>query len=272
MTSRLLRIVSTLFAALPFTLAASVAQAEETPCGNFDFSAGISCSIEVDAGCTAQCTPFKFEVGCTGECTATFTQTCSGSCGEACILECDPDLLDCFKGCHTECDEPITKKCQKDPPKENCADVAVAQCDIHCKESCAVPPSSCQEHCTSCCAGACTTDANYDCNLACFAKLEGSCSAQCSADGGLFCNGQYVNASDISACVTYLATQGINVTGSLKATCDLANGCDGVFEGSGCAVAAVGSGEDARGLELAGLGLAAVGLAFGLARAKPRRR
>jgi len=223
------------------TLLALPAQAEDSPCGKFDFSdGGLSCRIEVEGGCKAQCTPLSFKAGCTGGCTATATQNCTGSCGTQCLAECNPELLDCFKGCHAECDEPVKKQCEE-KGGTNCTEQAVAQCDMHCETSCKVPPSNCQDHCVSCCNGGCTTQANFDCDFNCFAELKGGCEVQCSKpSGALFCNGQYVYASDIKACITWLATQGINVDASASAelTCDL-NGCDlEALVDSGCSAAA----------------------------------
>src|SRR5262245_11916871 len=47
------------------------ADAGPNPCGNFDFSGGLNCKIEVSGGCSIQCTPLQFEASCTGQCTAT---------------------------------------------------------------------------------------------------------------------------------------------------------------------------------------------------------
>ncbi len=213
------------------------AQSAES-CGNFDFSSGISCKIEVEGGCQAQCTPLKFEAACTGGCSVEADTQCVDSCGTQCVLTCDPSLLDCFAGCHSECDAPTQELCESNGTRDDCADVAIAECDIHCNESCEVPPSDCQEHCNRCCTGSCTTQVNFDCNLSCFAELEGGCDVQCAKpNGALFCNGQYVNASDIEECILYLSQQGIDVDVSARGsvTCDL-SGCEG--DGStGCSAA-----------------------------------
>src|SRR5262249_46288703 len=76
-------------------------------CGTFNFEGGINCQIQVSGGCTAQCTLFKFEVACSGHCSATANQTCIDTCGTQCVAQCDPKLLDCFNGCHAECDQPL---------------------------------------------------------------------------------------------------------------------------------------------------------------------
>jgi hypothetical protein len=217
--------------------APAIARADDggTPCGNFNFASGISCKIEVSGGCMADCTTLKFEAGCSGGCSVTANQTCVNDCGTKCVAMCDPAALDCFTGCHGECDQPTTAECMQKQPSADCVTQAKAQCDVHCKDACQVPPTNCQEHCTKCCTGSCTTQVNFDCDFQCFASLQGGCTAQCTApQGAIFCNGQYVHASDVQACVTYLATQGINVDVSARgsATCDL-NGCKGVGSASG---------------------------------------
>jgi MYXO-CTERM domain-containing protein len=88
--------------------------------------------------------------------------------------------------------------------------------------------------------------------LDCFARVEGGCEAKCTApNGGLFCNGQYVDAAEVEACITALIAEGVEVDVSARGsvTCDL-NGCDG--EGStGCSFTGAGTG----GVAFALLGL-----------------
>jgi MYXO-CTERM domain-containing protein len=250
-----LRLTYSLFIVAAIAIAAPTANATDiAACGNFDFdlTSGLNCKIEVEGGCTASCTPLNFEAACTGGCTATPDPNCTDSCGEQCVATCNPALLDCFAGCHDECDAPIQAQCEADGMRTDCEEVAIAECDIHCNESCAVPPDDCQEHCTRCCSGSCATQVNYDCNLDCFARVEGGCEAKCTApNGGLFCNGQYVDAAEVEACITALIAEGVEVDVSARGsvTCDL-NGCDG--EGStGCSFTGAGTG----GVAFALLGL-----------------
>ena len=270
------RIAAVAVAFLPIALAATSARAEN-PCGNFDFSGGISCKIEVEGGCTASCTPIKLEAGCSGGCTGTASTACVDDCGTQCVAQCDPALLDCFAGCHEECDQPTIDICQTEQPNADCVNQAKAQCDIHCNDACAVPATNCEEHCNQCCTGSCTTQVNFACDFQCFASLEGGCELQCSQpSGAIFCNGQYVGASDVEACIQYLAPPGIagdvSARGSLQ--CDL-SGCaaDGDANAgidspvSGCA-AAPGDKDAAA----SGVGLALFGLAVGLAGRRRRQR
>jgi len=211
------------------------------PCGTFDFSGGLNCKIEVSGGCKVDCAWLKEELACAGTCNVSANTMCTNNCGTTCIQQCNPQLLDCFKGCHGECDAPTADACRQ-MNGDDCGNRAIAQCDIHCKDSCKVPPSNCQEHCTRCCTGSCTTQINIGCDMSCFTNANKDCGVQCDAvAGAIFCNGQYVHASDVQACVNYLLTQGIKVDVSARGNvmCD-ATGCHG--GGSGCEAAPFGVG------------------------------
>jgi hypothetical protein len=217
-----------------FMFASASASAYTTPaeCGNFDFNAnGLGCEVKVEGGCDAECKPLNFVAGCKGGCS--LTAMCTGSCGTSCLAECNPAALDCMVGCHSECDQPATARCEStNPPPYDCVAAAKASCEGHCQDSCNVPMAGqdpCQDHCIACCNGSCTTDINMGCDLSCFAKLEGGCKVACTQpSGGLFCNGQFVNATDIQSCINALVAQGlkVNVSAQGTVTCDL-SGCDG---------------------------------------------
>jgi hypothetical protein len=245
---------------------AHAAREDLGPCGFFDFSEGLSCKLETSGGCTAKCSPLQVTAACTGGCTASITQTnCTSNCGAQCIKECNPAKLDCFVGCHAECDAPVEAQCTQKGGVKDCKVQAQAQCDMHCKDSCKVPPSNCDEHCNSCCFGSCDTQANFDCDLACTAKVQGGCDVACKKpEGAIFCNGQYVNATDAKACITYLATRKIKVdtsaSGSLSCT---GTDCAGIGTVKGCSTGASANGY--------GYGMFAV-LAMTLTRLVSRRR
>jgi hypothetical protein len=258
-----------------YTAAPAAFAADEGPCGNFDFSAGVSCKVEVEGGCTAACDPLKVEVACGGKCTATADTQCTDTCGESCLKECDPHLLDCFQGCHAECDQPAIDVCKKDHPEADCVTQAKAQCDVHCNDNCKVPDTSCEEHCHKCCVGSCQTQVNFDCDFKCSLDVQVSCKAQCTKpSGGIFCNGQFVNATDVDACIKYLAAKNLNVDVSARgsAACTGSN-CNA--EGSlsfarpdsgGCSTSPPGSSNGVTGT----LGL--VGLAWAVSSVLRARR
>jgi hypothetical protein len=239
------------------------------PCGNFNVSQGVDCKIEVSGGCKADCTPLKLEASCTGGCVTLPDPGCSNPCESTCTSTCNPTALDCKAGCHAECDQQVTTSCQQQDPTADCVTQAKAQCDMHCQQSCSTPPQSCTQVCHTCCDGSCSAQINFTCDFQCIANLQGGCNVQCQQPAGaLFCNGQYVSASDIQACVTYLETQGITVDVSARGSvqCD-ATGCHAAASASvgGCAVSEA-TGDAGNG----GLGL--VGVIAGSAVARSIRR
>lgn len=122
----------------------------------------------------------------------------------------------------------------------------------------------------------CTTQVNFDCDYSCMADVEVSCKAQCAKPtGGIFCNGQFVNATDVQQCVTYLASKlkidvDVSATASATSSCG-PDGCnaDGnaAVKASGCA-AAPGSNNGVVGA----LGLVGVLGLVGAIRARLRSR
>jgi hypothetical protein len=269
--------ISLAFATLASIAVARTARADDggNPCGVFDFSRGIDCKVEVSGGCTADCTPISLEVGCTGGCTAQVPpdSTCTTYCDSNCSGTCDPNAIDCMAGCHGECDQSMISICQQQTPTADCVTQARAQCDMHCKQSCAGAPANCPGQCQACCIGSCTGQINYQCDYDCFANLQGSCNVQCQQpSGALFCDGQYVHASDVEACIEYLATQGISVDVSARASLQCGpSGCTSTGSASvasACAVSTPAGGDDAA----LGIGVGVMGLALVLNRFRFRAR
>lgn len=220
--TRLVSVSSALFAF--FT--AALASADENPCGKFDFSSGIDCTVEIKGGCMAQCTPVNFEVACSGGCTASADISCTGDCEVQCNAQCNPAQLDCTAGCDAECESRCNAECTLDDCSEECA----ATCNADCSASCTGTAASCQANCQECCHGACTATANINCDVDCYADLRGGCEVQCERpEGALFCNGQYVAASDVNACIEYIQQNWdgkVDVSARGEVTCDL-SGCVG---------------------------------------------
>ncbi len=226
------------------------------PCGNFNFTSGLACKIEVSGGCTASCTPLNFEVGCSGGCQVLPDPACSNPCETTCSATCAPTTIDCLSGCHGECDQQLTTTCQQQDPTADCVTQAKAQCDTHCNSSCSTPSTNCAQVCT-CCDGSCSAQINFQCDFQCFARLQGGCTTQCNdPSGAIFCNGQYVEASDVQACISYLATQGINLDASpTRSAHSGPNGCQASGKASvgGCAVTAATANASTGGLGIVGL-------------------
>lgn len=254
--------------ALPTMLFASSASALDMPpeCGKFVTDSGTlaDCRVVVKGGCDVECKPIKFLAGCTGGCTVTANASCTNNCGVSCIAQCDPAKLDCVAGCHQECEQPFAADCTSKHPERDCAADAQASCTSYCRSQCQVQPSSCTEHCDTCCTGACTANINMDCDIACYAKLEGGCRGQCEApSGALFCNDQYVNATDPQSCIDALIAQGIKVDVSARGevSCDiLAGDCNSSGNVGGIACSAAPGPDSPFAATAIALGLAAFGI------------
>ncbi|MEZ4295175.1 MAG: hypothetical protein R3B70_09365 [Polyangiaceae bacterium] len=260
--SRFLTVSSALFA----FLSAGVAAAEDNPCGKFDFSAGVDCSIEVEGGCKAQCTPLSFEAACSGACNFDVDVTCTGSCEAQCNAQCNPATIDCTAGCDAECESRCNAACTLEDCTEECSATCAADCDA----SCSGTAATCEANCQECCHGACSAEANINCDLDCYAEVQGGCEVQCDEPkGALFCNGQYVSASDVDACIAYIQDNlngSVDVSARGTVTCDL-NGCEGTGAASvgWCSVSNAGSVAGGTGA------VAAAALALGAAIARRRR-
>ena len=81
--------------------AATPAFAGIEECGDISIDAEATCTVQVEGGCEAQCTPLsveaacagELEVDCRGQCDVDAEVTCSATCNIAtCVAECDIDL------------------------------------------------------------------------------------------------------------------------------------------------------------------------------------
>jgi hypothetical protein len=118
--------------------------------------------------------------------------------------------------------------------------------------------ADCMASCNASCEGSCTAEANIDCQVDCqadgyvdcTAELMGGCEASCMAPTGtLFCDGQYVDASSLEACIAEIQSSlEITVDRSATAMCD-DTGCSAEAEASaGCAtVPGLGAASDHDG-------------------------
>jgi MYXO-CTERM domain-containing protein len=72
-------------------------------------------------------------------------------------------------------------------------------------------------------------EANIQCNLTCTSALTGGCTTKCSQPtGGLFCDGQFIDVSDITDCNFSLDVTA-TVSGDLKSGCSVAAGSSAPF-------------------------------------------
>lgn len=241
-------------------------EGDPASCGNIDVSAEASCTVEVEGGCTAQCTPVSFVAECSGRCDASLDVGCTGSCQGTCEAECtvEPGTFDCQASCEGNCQADCNGSCEGSSCEGQCA----ATCEGECSGSCEATPASadCTAKCQASCEGECHAEANLDCNIECQADLQGGCEIACeSPDGALFCDGSYVDAgNNLAECIAYLnGILQVEVDASGSAACDN-NAC--TAEASASCGNSIGPKPTSNSLPWYAAALAAAGLAIGTRR------
>ena len=244
-------LVAAALAAVGVLFAGSARADVLSACGDAVESAGqVDCKVETMGGCTADCQPVNFEVACSaqlnamcsGMCTATATASCTGSCMGSCTGSCsgNPGSFSCQGSCETSCEGNCSASCMGQCMSSGNMSDCMGQCSASCKESCgtncnaqcmATPPSAtCDAKCQASCQGSCNAQANLNCyvncegsaSASCQSMLSGGCQAQCTApSGAVFCNGQWINASDVQSCVNQIESLfNVTVSGSASAGCE----------------------------------------------------
>jgi hypothetical protein len=132
--------------------------------------------------------------------------------------------------------------------------------------------NQCQQTCHNSCAGSCTADIARSCELGCQAdavnlckpQMTASCSDSCGRGAVLMCDGQFVNVSDVDACVAALEQEGISVKGPIAAL-DGGEILATAIKGASCSV------EEPKRLRFAGMLFTLLGFGFGASFLRRRR-
>jgi hypothetical protein len=264
----------------PGTASATVVSA----CGNIDFSGTETCTIETQGGCTAQCTPVnvdiqcsaQLEASCSGGCTGSIDANCTATCESSCQGGCTGGSFSCEGSCSADCETHCSGDCSSNSNSAQCEASCKSTCGAQCQGSCSAQPPQCTPvTCQAACQGSCQAQANLSCQIDCQAKgyancestVTGGCQAQCSQpSGALFCNGQFVDVSDLQSCEDALAAA-FNIHVSASGSCS-GNTCQGKAAVS-CGQIAPGDVPPLSPL-LIGVGLAAS--AVGVARRRRARK
>jgi hypothetical protein len=205
-------------------------------CGGIALFGAQSCGVTTGAACSGQCTASALNQACSAEleascalsCTTTPAPSCTSACQSKCTASCtNPATFGCDAFCEGDCASNCSSACT-----QQCAmgAAACAQCTASCQQSCgsrcdgqcsALPgSSSCALQCQAACTGDCTAQANLACDIDCqttgFATCRtqdlGACQTACqSANGAIYCNGQWVNASDVTLCSMQISASGVPV-------------------------------------------------------------
>jgi len=194
-------------------------------CGNIFIDAEANCEVLIEGGCEAACKPAAFNascavegtIGCSGECNIDADIECTTGCQGSCEAQCnvDPGSFDCRGACEGNCTGDCSARCQGSDNAGECVASCEATCSGECDASCTLSPgeADCMAQCNGCCAGECRASINMDCQISCQSdlyaecklELEGGCDVQCSKpEGALFCDGQFIQVSNIKSCAEAL--------------------------------------------------------------------
>lgn len=255
----------------------SVAFAGIPECNNIRIEQLDSCELQANVDCMAGCDRLGiYETSCATKLHTVCRETCSLSaevgCTDECTVMCETQCnagvdIRCEHNCYGECAGSCEASCEGKTNQQHCMASCEATCDGECDIQCApLVDADCYTHCRECCTGSCDAQVNMDCQTSCqdveFEECErefqADCSASCSADGALFCNGQYIlSGSELPACVEALIARGANL--EAEGSCSFGTG------GSECSGSAGACSVD-KSSPVGGFALAAVvvaGCAFG---------
>jgi MYXO-CTERM domain-containing protein len=223
--------IKTLFAAsVPFVAllaAPSVATAltELPSCGGVFVSGGANCQFVKTQDCSDHCEVVSVEQSCAAElytsceteCTTDAGTTCTGTCQPVCVEECTvaavPESSDDICNNHRagDCDS----KCAGAENGNRCHAACSHTWGRKCGERCRHDDGAvnCGEKCVTACDGSCTSTSDTTCQINCqtnsFQNCETTtverCHTECTNRGGaIFCDGQFLNASDLESCASDL--------------------------------------------------------------------
>ena len=195
---------------------------------------------------------------CRDECVLDPEPTCTDECTEMCKEDCDAGIsVICQHNCFGECSGSCSANCEGADDLLQCVASCEATCDGECDIQCepVVDGELLLLIASNAADGSCTAQANMECQEvcqdeefeSCEYELKGECSAACTGDGALFCDGEYVmDGENLSECLNALLERGIDTL-------------DGRLDGplnavANCSVAADGNNGSPLWLALLGLG------------------
>lgn len=273
--------------AVTWLLGTPSARANLEECGGVYLFAEAQCEFQATEECMTECMAVAVETSCAaqiygdceGGCTVSASAECESGCSDVCTTDCEETTAaeqppNCMGLCMSDCQQSCTDSCaganNHGPCRACCAHTCGDKCEAQCKDEPEAGVVECAPTCTRVCAGSCSAQANVDCQVDCqtrvYARCEGQlverCESECKTTGGaIFCDGQFLNAGDLQACVDELASEiDIHIELDLDADLDI-SGSDTLDEignkvDNACAVAHVGSASSG--------GHAPLGVFFGL--------
>lgn len=258
----------------------SLVHADLESCGGIFLGGGAACSFQPTEECMKSCEPVAVETSCAAElytqcesdCTASASAECQTECESGCTQDCmaptESEGPGCLDLCLDQCQARSDGTCAGgDRPHchascgQTCGDICGAKCAGVDEPEAEAP--DCSLSCKSACAGSCQAEANLECQVQCQTKvfsecettLVEKCQTECMTTGGaIFCDGQFLNYSDVDACAAELAAEfdvhvDLDIDASAGFEIDLSDD-DGDGKRVGCSVV----GGPGAGGRFAGLG------------------
>jgi len=120
----------------------------------------------------------------------------------------------CMSECQQDCNGLCAGATNMGQCRASCAHNCAKKCDKHCSDGDSAV--LCSEKCGTVCTGTCnarsTDHCQVDCQSATFGSCETTvveqCNQRCDTTGGaIFCDGQFLAASDVDACAAELASK-----------------------------------------------------------------
>ena len=218
-------------------------------CGGVYLSVDSHCEFKPMQECETTCTTSSTEQvcaqktyeTCASSCTVTDTTSCKKTHTESCSKQCETiSTKSSREVCVSECSDSCTSsavsnnhfggdhgKCQK-----NCDHDCNVRCD---SSSTSDQTTDCETKCLSVVESECIEEVNRDCVLSCQTdnyetcqtETVNTCNTTCKDKGGaLFCDGQFIGASNLQACADQLASEfSFNIDVTAQAVADTASDC-----------------------------------------------
>lgn len=262
-------------------------------CGGVFLEASAQCEFRPKEECMTECVTVAVETSCAAKiytecessCTATAETSCEATCTETCNTDCVAvaEPPNCMGLCRSDCAQACPGDCadseRKGPCQACCSHNCNDKCEAKCKDAPPAPePMDCMPTCTTACSGSCTAKANVMCQVSCQTDVYTQCETEmvekCETDcmttgGAIFCEGQFMSASDINACADELAAEvdiHVEVMLEVDASVDVdlsGGGKDDDGDGDGdsvisCSLSDAGTGTGSLPAALTMLGLAGV--------------
>lgn len=272
----------------------SAAHADLQACGGIFLSGDAACEFRPKEECMTQCMTVAVEHSCVAKvynecetsCTQTATTECEASCTSSCSTNCTTTATTttaptCIDLCLADCqDDDREGYCGRATHRSACGRCAQHNCEKRCEATCGdasaqqkvTTVTQCMPTCTNACSASCSAKVNTQCQVDCqertYTQCETSmveqCRTECMQEGGaIFCNGQFVNASNAQTCADELLAKvkiDIDIEAGAKAVGDTAVNaaeCVGDNVEKACSVANPGAGKGAP-FALIPLGLVAL--------------